>query len=161
MVPQNELNVAADVTRVEWQSWGTYSGANFHEFEARLCHTPRTEVTTNFNQNYGGNTPVLVASADPYVINTTPDKWFGIDCSPAFPYNNQDSLIIEVRWRNQQLGVGVDVWSYVAGANVLLIAKDYNATEGTVGTKVNRFRITFSGAGVAPTSLGRVRALFR
>ncbi len=127
----------------------------------RLCHTPLSALTENFQQNYGGNTPVLVASADPYLITAGSDQWFGVNCAPTFAYNNQNNLIVEVRWKNTQTETEVDCWSWDSGTNRLLIYKDYNAETGQLSSKIDRLRITYDDSAVAPTSLGRVKAMLR
>lgn len=161
LVLKSELNFNGPITRVEYQSYDTYAAGYFYEFEMKLCHTPLAGLTTNFNNNYGGNTPVLVATAHPFTINAKKDEWFGVACATSFVYNNRDNLIVEVRWRNQVLTTKIEVWAYVAGSNRLLIYKDYNATEGQLSPKTDRLRITFSGAPVTATSLGRIKAVLR
>lgn len=161
LVLKSDLNVTGAVTRVEYQSYDEYAAGYFYGLEMRLCHTPLSELTTNFNQNYGGKTPVLVASANPYTINGKKDEWFALDCSPAFDYNGVDNLLVEVRWRNQQYTTRVEVWAYKAARNFLLLGSDYNASEGTLSTKTDRLRITFDEGAVAASSLGKVKALLR
>ncbi len=161
MVLKSELNFAGPITRVDYESYGTYAAGYFYEFEMKLCHTSLAELTTNFNNNYGGNTPTLVAALNPYTINASKDEWFGVPCTTSFVYNNRDNLIVEVRWRNRTLTTKIEVWGYVASSNRLLIHKEYSATEGQLSTKTDRLRITFSGVPVTATSLGKVRALLR
>lgn len=146
---------------MEYQSYGNYTNAPFGEFEMRLCHTPLSTLTNSFQQNYGGHTPVLVYAANPLHITATQNQWFGFDCSPVFNYDNQYNLIIEVRWRNQSIQTEVDCWAWDSGANRLLIYKDYNATQGDLGTKLNRFRIIFDDSAVHASTLGRIKALYR
>jgi hypothetical protein len=153
------LNFNGPVTRVDYESYDTYAPGYFYEFEMKLCHTPLTALTTNFNNNYGGNTPTVVASLNPFTINARKDEWFGVACTTSFTYNDRDNLIVEVRWRNQSLTTKIEVWAYTASSNRLLIHKEYNATEGQLSPKTDRLRITFSGVAVAPTSLGRIKAL--
>lgn len=161
MALQSELNFNGPITRVDYQSYGTYAPGYFYEFEMKLCHTPLAELTTNFNNNYGGNTPVLVATASPFTVNGKTDEWFGAACTTSFVYNNRDNLIVEVRWRNQVLTTKIEVWAYTASSNRLLIHKEYNATEGQLSPKTDRLRITFSGVPVTATSLGRIKAVLR
>ncbi|MGD8719542.1 MAG: hypothetical protein PVH29_12075 [Candidatus Zixiibacteriota bacterium] len=158
---QSDLNFDGDITRVEYHGAETASGATYGEFEMRLSHTPLSALTENFADNYGGRTPAVVATANPLVLNTVIDEWFAIDCSPAFPYNNADNLIVEVHWRNTAEGISLPVWGYDGGAYLMMYALEYNGTTGLVSTKTNRLRITYEANAVAPTSLGRVRALFR
>jgi hypothetical protein len=161
LVPKSDLNIKGLVTRVEYQSYDDYAPGSFYELEMRLCHTPLGALTTNFNQNYGGKTPVLVATANPFTINGKKDEWFGLDCAPAFDYNNVDNLIVEVRWRNVQYTTKVEVWAYKAAGNFLLLGNDYSATEGQLSTKTDRLRLTFDYPAVSPTSLGRIKTLLR
>ena len=98
---------------------------------------------------------------NPITVNGRKDEWFGVSCTTPFDYNNSDNLIVEVRWRNQSLTTKIEVWGYVAASSRLLIHKEYNATEGQLSTKADRLRITFAGAAVAPTSLGRIKTLLR
>jgi hypothetical protein len=161
LVPKSGLNINGPVTRVEYQSYDDYAAGYFYQLEMRLCHTPLSELTTTFSQNYGGKTPVLVASANPYTINGKKDEWFGVDCSPHFDYNGVDNLLVEVRWRNQQYTTRVEVWAYKAAGNYLLLGNDYNAAEGTLSTKTDRLRVTFSGAAVPATSLGKIKTVLR
>jgi hypothetical protein len=159
LVLKSELNFGAPITRVEFQSYDTYVAGDFYEFEMRLCHTSLSGLTKNFNQNYGGNTPVLVARASPLTVNGVKDQWFGVKFTTPFEYNNRDNLIVELRWRNQKFTTKVEVWAYTASSNRLLIGKGYNPTEGSPSPKTDRLRITFSGAALMAASLGRVKAL--
>jgi hypothetical protein len=161
LVLKSELNFAGPVTRVAYESYDTYAAGYFYEFEMRLCHTPLAALTTNFSANYGGHTPTLVATLNPLTVNARKDEWFGVACTTPFAYNNRDNLIVEVRWRNPSLTTKVEVWGYVATSNRLLIHKEYGATEGQLSPKTDRLRITFSGAPVTPTSLGRIKMLLR
>lgn len=161
MVLASEIGHAGPIVKVEYQSGGNYANASFGEFEMRLCHTPLSTLTNNFQNNYGGRTPVLVAAANPLLITAVSEAWFGFNCSPVFDYNRQDNLIVEVRWRNTQLSAEVDCWCFDAGSNRGLLYKDYNATEGALGTKINRLRLTLNDVAVSPTTLGRVKGLYR
>jgi hypothetical protein len=161
LVPKSSLNISGAVTRVEYQSYDNYAAGDFYQLEMRLCHTPLSELTTTFSQNYGGKTPVLVASANPYTINGKKDEWFGLNCEPAFEYNNVDNLLVEVRWRNQQYTTRVEVWAYKAAGNYLLLGNDYNASEGQLSTKTDRLRLTFDYPAVSPTSLGKIKTILR
>jgi len=161
LVPQSQLHFAGPITKVEYQASAAASNALFYEFELRLCYTSLNELTTNFNANYDGHTPVLVATGNPLVVNATAGDWFTLNCSPSFAYDNAHNLIIEARWRNPAGGTEVDVWGYDCGANRILVYKEYNAETGDLSTKVDRFRITWSDAGVTPASFGRVKALLR
>lgn len=103
----------------------------------------------------------MVATANPLTLNPAAGQWFPINCTTPFNYNNSDNLIIEVRWRNSSTTAAVDVWGYDCGSDRLLVYKDYNAAEGTLSSKVTRFRISWDDTALRPASLSRVKASFR
>lgn len=126
-----------------------------------MCHTSRSTLTDNFIANYDGHTPVLVAAADPFVINAKLDEWFGFDLSPNFNYEKSKNLIVEIRWQNESMGAKVNTWAYDTGVGRMLKTREYNGSSGTLVPTVNRFRVTYDNPAVEPSSLGRVRALYR
>ncbi len=161
MTLKGELNFAGSITKVEYQAEAAASNAQFYAFEMKLCHTSLNVLTTNFQNNYNGNTPVVVGTANPLTLTVSANQWFGVNCSPAFNYNNNDNLIVEVRWQNSGSGTSVETWGYDCGSMRLLTYKDYNAETGDLTSKIDRFRFTYSGSGVAATSYGRVKSLYR
>ncbi len=161
MVPQSGLNFEAVITRIEWQAAGTFANAPFRLFELRFCYTSVSELTSDLKTNYGGNTPVLVHSANPLLLTGRPDEWFGFDLTTTFAYNNKDNLIIEPRWDNNSVETACDAWGWSTGKNWGWISKEYNGESGQLFQIICRFRLTFDDQAVAPTSLGRVRALYR
>lgn len=161
MVPQNALNFDAAIKALEWQAAVTFSNAPYRQFELRLCHTSVTELTSNLNTNYGGNTPVLVRSANPLLLSGTANQWFGFDFTTPFLYNNRDNLLVELRWNNGSVEKAADTWGWNTGKNWGWISKEYNGQSGQLFAVICRFRITYDPMAVAPTSLGRVKALYR
>lgn len=160
-MPQSGLNFKEPITRLEWQAAGTFANAPFRQFELRLCHTAVAELTTDLNTNYGGNTPVLVYSANPLLLTGQPDEWFGFNLEPWFNYNNCDNLIIEPRWNNGTVEKACDTWGWNTGKNWGWISKEYTGQSGQLFAVICRFRLTYDVPAVAPCSLGRVRALYR
>jgi hypothetical protein len=78
----------------------------------------------------------------------------------TFDYNNRDNLILEVTWetggRQKVTLLSGTVTAHVCYAN------DAKATIGTVANVALNARISFDTyKGVAPASLGRVKALYR
>ncbi|UCH79397.1 MAG: hypothetical protein JSU81_05450 [Candidatus Coatesbacteria bacterium] len=122
-----------------------------------MCHTSLTELTYNYQTNYGGNTPLEVYSRSQEKIYAERGAWFGWDFETTFDYNGTSNLIIEVYWKDSdQLGQT----STFATAGT---ARGYYDVNGSISV-VNywhHMRITIEGIGVAPTSLGRVKALYR
>jgi len=133
----------------------------FYKCELRMCHTSRSTLTDNFITNYDGNTPALVAAADPFVVNAKLDDWFGFDLSPNFNYDKSKNLIVEIRWQNESTGAKCNTWAYDTGVGRMLKTREYNGSSGTLVPTVNRFRVTYDNPAVEVSSLGRVRALYR
>ena len=73
-------------------------------------------------------------------------------------YNNRNTLLMEVRWAGDD---GNDVRCWRSNKPYRrCYAFDHNAAQGTVYNNSQRIRLTIGMAGAAPTSLGRVKALF-
>ena len=100
LVLKGQIGFKAPITRLEYQSAGLWKDVKFYKLELRMCHTSRTVLTDNFQNNYDGHTPALVAKADPFTINAELDQWFGLGLSPKFDYDNAKNLIVEIRWQN-------------------------------------------------------------
>jgi hypothetical protein len=144
----------------KWE-WYTYIGSSgtFNNFKLKCCHTNRTALTTNFTTNYGGNTPKLVYSKSAQYIAVAPSTWFGFTFDTEFEYNGKDSLIMEVEWNTDSGG-----YAYCrASSATARFAYSYNAYGPYVQNYLHYQRITIapSNMGVAPTSLGRVKSLYR
>ncbi len=125
----------------------------------RLCHTPLSELTENFNDNYSGNTPELVAQADPLNI-TCDDGWWSVPGFSSFEYNGTDNLIIEIRWQDDN-EVSVYMWCFDSGADRFLLAKGYEAGTGSVATKMNRFKLTIENSVIETASLGKIKTIYK
>jgi len=157
----SELGFSGPITRVEWNASQAVTAAAFGDLEITLCETPLSELTTSFAGNYGSNQPALVYTNSWEVITTTGDQWFGFDCSPSFSYGGSQNLIVEMRWRNDN-EKSVLTWHFdTAPAARNNSAGEYNAETGKLGDFCSRLRVTYEVGAVAPTSLGRLRALFR
>lgn len=140
----------------EWYASSSVSAGTFNNFSIKLCHTKNTALTTNFTGNYGGNTPVQVYSKSSEYIAATPNTWFGFSFGTAFDYNGKDNLIVEVEWSGDSGGYAYNYWS---AATARCMYK-YNSYAARVYNYLHYMRISTGYLGVAPTSLGRVKALF-
>jgi hypothetical protein len=138
-----------------------WANVPFSKCELRMCHTSLSTLTDNFANNYDGHTPVLVATADPFVVNAKLDEWFGFELTKVFNYNGNKNLIVEIRWQNETTGAKCNTWAYDTKVGRMLKTREYNGATGTLVSTVNRFRVTYDNPAVTPTSLGRVRALYR
>jgi hypothetical protein len=159
------------VTRWEWNSamgTGSVQHAVLSNFYLKLCHTSFNQLTTPFASNYDGNTPVTVFSANPVTINPPMNTWFGFDCHPAFDYDGRRNLLVEVWWDGGNNG-GPNCWTTnAAGSKRCVTASRVNGVPqngypdgGAVGDYSFYMRITLTPSAVAPTSLGRIKGLYR
>jgi hypothetical protein len=96
------------------------------------------------------------------------DAWFGFDCSPAFTYNGTDNLLVETRWDGDN-GAGPNCWmrNVPSSARACVASRvrgvpQHGYPDGGAVADYNMYmRITVGGEAVAPTSPGRVKALYR
>ncbi|HUV87674.1 MAG TPA: hypothetical protein VMX79_11250 [bacterium] len=156
---QRDINYAGYINRVDFKySSGSTSGA-FNNCRVWLCHTTKTSLEATFDNNYAGKTPVQVL--DTLSLELRGTEWIDVGISPGkFNYDNRDNLLMEIRWRGD------------SGNNIY--CKIYNATggrcyefndeagSGTVYDQGQYIRLHIGTmAALEPTSLGRVRALYR
>ena len=145
------------IKKWEWYAAPTVSPGTFNNFTIKICHTTRTTLTANFNVNYGGRTPVTVYSRRSQPINAEPGKWFGFDFDSQFNYGYGYNVIVEVEWSGDNGGYA---YTYRSAATARCVF-NYNGGAATVRNYVHYMRVTILYIpGVAPTSLGRVKALY-
>lgn len=147
---------------------GSTMQAVLSNFSVKVCHTSLAKLTTPFAANYDGKTPVTVYSANPVTIAPPVNTWFGFDFSPAFEYNGRDNLLVETWWDGGNNG-GPNCWmTSVPGSARACVASRVNGVPengypngGAVEGYNLNMRITLTPNAVAPTSLGRVKTLYR
>ncbi len=157
---QTDIAYAGYIQAVHWNR-GTYTtSGTYNDVRVWLCHTTKTALEATFDNNYTAKTPVQVMTKAIFTMPAGPN-WvdFGIDPN-KFNYNNSDNLLMEIRW-NGDGGVN-DACARSAQANSRVYIGDHTATTGTVQNNGQCIRLYISTmTGVAPTSLGRVKSLFR
>ncbi len=164
---QSELGEAGPITKVEWQVWanGSSAGGTFNSTDILLCHTSLAAVTSNFNNNYDGKTPVNVFSGTYNLAGYPANSWVTIVTPSNFTYNNTDNLLMEVSFDGSTGGTTPFKIRSSGGGPYpgrVFNMSSKTATTGTVTASYHHYgRITISATGVAPTSLGRVKALYR
>lgn len=96
------MNGAASVTGVQlYATHDAYSEGDFYEAAILLCHTTVGELSTSFEANYAGFTPVEVWSADTLSIDWSAPGWNGQDFQAPFEYDGTHNLIIEYRYMGE------------------------------------------------------------
>jgi hypothetical protein len=156
---QSDIAYAGYINKIEWNR-GTYTtGGLYNQVRVWLCHTTKTTLEATFDNNYTGNTPVLVRPTGSYTLPAGPN-YVDMPITPnTFNYNNTNNLLMEIRW-NGDGGVGNPCWrSPDAGRRVY--ATSDTATSGSVQANAQHIRLTIGTmTGVAPTSLGRIKGLY-
>jgi hypothetical protein len=156
---QNAINYAGYVNKIEFNYFSGTLPASFNNCKILLCHSTKTALEATFANNYTGNTPVEVFSGTETLSGS---GWLDTHITPnKFNYNNSHNLLMDVVWNGDN---GRDVFCYRAnGASRRCYSYTYTATTGIVYTMEAQYiRLTLGTMpGVEPTSLGRVKTLFR
>jgi len=156
---QRDINYAGYINAVEFAYHSGSTTAAFNNVRVWLCHTTKTELEATFDNNYAGKTPVQVLAKLSLELRGT--EWINVGISPGkFNYNNRDNLLMEIRWRGDS-GDDIYCWRYdmIAGR---VYAYNDEAAVGTVYDQGQYIRLHVGTmAALEPTSLGRVRALYR
>lgn len=93
------MNGAASITEVGlYGTHDAFSEGDFYNAEILLCNTTAGELSTSFEDNYTGFTPVRVWSADTLSIDWTAPGWNGQVFDTPFEYDGTHNLIIEYRY---------------------------------------------------------------
>ena len=162
---QSELGQAGPITKIELK-FHSYIGtppSTFEGYKVILCHSSKDKLTTNFKNNYDFKTPFTVFEGTLAIPgDLIQDDWFTI-CQPTstFSYNNKNNMLMEVVWTK---ATGSRNLFWVSTKDQPGRVRAYNATAETGVLLANEgeiARITISSPAVEPTSLGRVRALYR
>jgi hypothetical protein len=162
-----EIVEAGPVTKIEWPSYSrSYTeGGTFSGCKVLLCHTPNARVTSAFDWNYGPNTPVEVFEGVKVLPALPPNTWFTIVEPVNFTYNGRDHLLIEVSWVASKDG-GTNYFQRAVSWEKKLPGRVWagsaTAPYGYYSLNfVRTARLTLDTEGVAATSLGRVKAVYR
>jgi hypothetical protein len=156
---QSDINAAGYVNRIDFYFSSGSVPASFYNCRVLLCHSSNAELESTFADNYTGNTPVEVFNGTMTLDGAT---WLDIRITPGlFDYNNTDNLLMEISWDGDS---GNNVYCYQSnGAYRRLYSFDSStAAEGTPQAESQYIRLHIGTLpGVSPTSLGRVRAIYK
>jgi hypothetical protein len=154
------LSLGGYINKIEFMRSSTTSAA-FGNVRVYLCHSDKTtELDMTYANNYKG-TPVQVMDKSSLTVSGSTGQWWDMGIDPnKFNYNNTDSLLMEIRWRGSTTACAC----YRAnGTNKRIWAFDDNASVAAYRFAQLQFiRLTVANAtGVNPTSLGRVKSIFK
>ncbi len=156
---KSEINVPGYINVVEFAYHSGSSIGGFNNVRVSLCHTTKTRLEPTFYNNYGGKTPVQVMNKLSLVLSGRAWLDIGIDAD-KFNYNNRDNLLMEIRWRGDS-GNNIYCWRSDMTAGRVYAYND-EAAVGTVYYEGQYIRLHVATmVGLEPTSLGRVKALYR
>jgi len=156
---KSEINVPGYINVVEFAYHSGSSTGAFNNVRVSLCHTTKTKLESTFYNNYAGKTPVLVL--DKLTLVLSGKEWINVGITPRkFNYNNRDNLLMEIRWRGDS-GNNIYCWRSNMTAGRVYAYND-EAAVGTVYDEGQYIRLHVGTmVGLEPTSVGRVRALYR
>jgi hypothetical protein len=137
---QSEIGIAGEIVTLSFMPSGSNTGT-FDNVRVNLCHTSVTQLSTTFDDNYTGNTPVQVMNEPSLVVGNAGNVWMDWDVS--FAYNNTDNLLIEILW-NGDNGVGVPIWRTTESVPRRLYAWNDMASVGTVGNQCYYVKLAIS-----------------
>jgi len=160
---------AGRITRWEWFGVGKeVKAGKYFKFRLTLCPTSRSALTERYADNYDGNTPVQVFARDPLQFEPKLNDWFGFTFDAPYVYDGRRNLVVEVWWAGQENEANAYTdWGPDFMGRCVVSFVTYGVPEcgypdaGRVQDYIHYMRITITDVGVAPTSLGRLRALFR
>ena len=137
---QSEINVAGEIVTLSFMPSGSNVGT-YNDVRISLCHTSVTQLSTTFDNNYSGNTPVEVMTVPSLLVGNAGNVWMDWDIS--FDYNNIDNLVVEIQW-NSDNGVGVPIWRTTETVPRRLYAWDDMAITGAVGNQCYYVKLAIS-----------------
>jgi hypothetical protein len=155
---QSDINYAGYVNMVEFDYSSGSFPASFNSCKILLCHSTKTALEATFANNYTNNTPIEVFSGTETLSGS---GWIDTHIKPdVFNYNNKDNLLMEIVWSGDN---GRDIYMYRAsGTARRCYAYSATASSGSVYAQAQRIRLHIGTmTPVTPTSLGRVKTLFR
>ncbi|UCH78012.1 MAG: hypothetical protein JSU81_09860, partial [Candidatus Coatesbacteria bacterium] len=163
---QSDIGEAGNITLVEHQAYPGYThvGGNFTGCRILLCHTSVSTITSTFASNYGGQTPRLVFSGTKVVPRAVGGTWWTVVSGSAlFAYNNTNNLLYEVSWTGNTGASGANYITHTrSGQTGRVWANSATASSGSITAGYGTLaRITVVSSGVAPTSLGRVKSMYK
>jgi hypothetical protein len=137
---QSEINQAGQIVIFSFMP-STGQIGTYDNMRVYMCHTNVSQLSTTFDLNYGGQTPILVIDEASMMIGNAGNVW--MDWDVAFDYNNTDNLLIEIRW-NGDNNIGVPIWRTGEAVPRRLYAWDDNATTGSVGDQCYYAKLAIS-----------------
>jgi len=151
----------------EWFTSNVITTGRLDNFSLKLCHTTRAALTSTYADNYAASQPAQVFYRAQVNVAPRSNEWFGFDFDTSFPYDGRRNLLVELWWKR---GTETRVYTHYNTVRARFVVsyvengvpKHGYPSRGLVRDDQHYMRLTLTpNAAVAPTSLGRVKALFR
>lgn len=141
---QSEINIAGDIISFAFMPTTSTIGT-YNDVRMYCCHTNVPQLSSVFDDNYAGNTPVEVMNEPVLAVGGTANEWMPWDIN--FSYNNVDNLLVEIRW-NGDNNINVPFWRTGEAIPRRLYAWDDNATTGSLQNTSNYVRLIIVTTGI-------------
>jgi len=140
LYPASDIGRGGTIAQIAlWATYFSWTGT-YPNASVKMCHTPLTDLTETFNDNYGGNTPVWVYHNDALFRGGAAGMWDTVELTTPFEYNGTDNLLVEVTWIGSASGEEYGPCCYTAYAAPSLrraYAKDITDTLVTTAYDVD------------------------
>ena len=157
---RSRINYAGTINMVEYYNASGLTGT-FNNYKLYLCHTYMGSIWRTFAKNYKGTTD-KAADLRSFTVPSAVD-WFSLGMTTTFDYNNSDNLLLEIQWQGDSgSSVGISSGAKTARSERIFAYNNPLAPIGNGDGCPYYTRLSFSAyTAASPTSLGRVKALFK
>lgn len=163
MVLADEFPGPVLLERIElYATHASQATGNFRSFRLLLCETTVTALTTNFEANYSGETPVSVFSADTLKIEWAGSApgWNGFDLDTPFDYSGAKNLIVEFRYLGHD-GKTVNARAAnLPSGNRCLDGPTPNSSTGQLMSFLTCMRLHYGASELERTTFGALKRFF-
>ena len=145
MYQQGDVNQEGIIDKLSFQyRWAYTRFSTFENFTIRLAHTTRDDLVAEFDDN-PSEPWVEVLNRSSYTLGHNIEYgWIVIDVEDIFYYNNQDNLLIEIRFRG---AIGNDIRVTIGSCSYVSKVSDnrHNSTSGTLSSIHFNMQMIFVG----------------
>jgi hypothetical protein len=132
LIMRSEVARRGRIASFAMQAFTNFDSERFDSLRILVCPTPIENVTSNFQDNYGGNTPTTILSVPSRYMTAQRQQWNVFDATVPFYYGDSQNLLVEIKWlgdddRDAPHAIGGGITG-----NRMLLAPADTATTGTI-----------------------------